>query len=550
MTGRGESQSQRKDPTPHSSDDAPAAGGAPTPTPASNDKANKSPSSRRHSRARRAAEKLAQESEAFCHRTGTLGKRRTRTRKPSSPSASPSPRSRSPEVPLPGAQATAASSSQAPPATPSAGSLDSTRVDQSAQAAPNPPPSSVSTAQVAPNTPHQATRHPNSDAPNAPAPTPNNARARAPRPPRPATGSSAANPIQVDEQQRGDEQPRHHHARIVDPTLLGSQPSRDGSASSSAPRPRQQQEQMVTCPKCHKAFKGLQGHRCSAKTITAPEGESTHLRQWPFNDLKDLDPREIFCSPPTVKDLPMSCAASFSSCFVELAKHIMAGTPGAWHAFFLLPRMVFSLPRGGHGSERRISEKINLFSRGEWKTLLSFRPPNPSHGYVSTPLGKMKRAVSLARAGNLSAASRILTSGSIQDPKDAGVYQALQNLHPAGRSFDFVRPDNCPGLDIDDDLIIRIVRALPPRRAADAAGWRGEYFRRLEPRAHHALAEMIIRAAQRPILLPPATSSLRFRSSPRGPRQERWWHTSHCSRHSFPQARVSMHCRKHEAPAP
>ena len=215
-----------------------------------------------------------------------------------------------------------------------------------------------------------------------------------------------------------------------------------------------------------------------------------------------VEPKEIFSSPPTIKDLPASCTAQFSSSLIELLRHVMAGTPGAWNALFLLPRMVFCLPRGGRGSERRVLSKINLFAHGEWKALLSFRPPRATSGLVSSPHDKARRVISFARAGNLGAATRMLTSGVVQNPQCENVYQALSRLHPAGQRPTALWNSGSPGLDVDEELICRVLRSLPPRRAADAAGWRGEYLRRLTPRAHQALAELVGRLINDPNFVP------------------------------------------------
>ena len=146
--------------------------------------------------------------------------------------------------------------------------------------------------------------------------------------------------------------------------------------------------------------------------------------------------------------------------------------------------------------------KTNLIAHGEWKTLLSFCPPRATSGLVSSPHDKARRVISLARAGNLGAATRMLTSGVVQNPQCEDVYQALSRLHPAGQRPAALWSSGSPGLEVDEELICRVLRSLPPRRAADAAGWRGEYLRRLTPRAHQALAELVNKLINDPNFVP------------------------------------------------
>ena len=156
---------------------------------------------------------------------------------------------------------------------------------------------------------------------------------------------------------------------------------------------------------------------------------SISVRHWPFQSLSDISSDDIFCCPLTIGDCPPSDVPLFSAVVDEIIRHILAGEKDAWKAFFLLPRLVFALPRGGRHCKRLVQVYLSQFNAGQWSSLLLRRVQHIGDSKGS--YNHQKHALSLARVGCFGAAARALTSGKIADSSLDDVYEQIVQLHPA-----------------------------------------------------------------------------------------------------------------------
>ena len=96
----------------------------------------------------------------------------------------------------------------------------------------------------------------------------------------------------------------------------------------------------------------------------------------------------------------------------------------AWKAFFLLPRLILALPRGGSLISRQVHNYLKYFRAGEWEALLTRK----FHHMGERTIGRdrNRRAESLARAGYMSGAVRALGNCAIEDTSKPEVYNKLR----------------------------------------------------------------------------------------------------------------------------
>ena len=104
-------------------------------------------------------------------------------------------------------------------------------------------------------------------------------------------------------------------------------------------------------------------------------------------------------------------------------------------------------------------------------------------------LGKLKRkaALRLCRSGELSRASRILTSSGLAPANDDTI-ERLQSKHPC--SYDEVEPDEAESdilapsspsdaIVLSNAVIVKVLRESPRGSAAGISGWRFEHLKSL-----------------------------------------------------------------------
>ena len=264
-------------------------------------------------------------------------------------------------------------------------------------------------------------------------------------------------------------------------------------------------EHPVQCGYCCLYYRNLQGHSCPERRaalhpqLPPVPNQAIPVKHWPFQLLADVKYEDIFCSPLTIGSVPPNDVSQFSAIVSEITRHILNGEKLAWKALFLLPRMVFALPRGGKAGHKLAHTYLALFSAGEWGALLKRR----AHlmGDPDGLVNKQRRAIALARAGYFSGAARALTNGKLADPAVESVYQKLVELHPAAPRLE-VEPSQHPPCIITDDVFARTVSDTLPRRAPDATGWRGDYFKVLSSGARDDIFKLVERVLKDPKFLP------------------------------------------------
>ena len=219
--------------------------------------------------------------------------------------------------------------------------------------------------------------------------------------------------------------------------------------------------------------------------------------------LSDISYEDIFNSPLTLSDVPRKTRGLYSSIIIELAQCIIGKkneeAEEAWKAFFLLPRLIFALPRGGKKVSRQVYINLTLFRTGGWEALLARRIHHMGEPHVGG--SNVKRAEALARAGYMSGAARALSDGAHCNTADPAVYDELVKLHP-GAARQCPKPQLDPAGVIPEKEFLKVLSSLRPRRAPDAAGWRGEYFKRLNLIAKEHVFKLAQHILQNPKLLP------------------------------------------------
>jgi len=101
----------------------------------------------------------------------------------------------------------------------------------------------------------------------------------------------------------------------------------------------------------------------------------------------------------------------------------------------------------------------------------------------------------------MSGAARAVSDCARCDTADPEVFKQLKNLHPAASQP--LQGSNPKSADvIPEDDFLNILSTLPPRRAPDAAGWRGEYLKRLSPSAKEYVFKLAQHILQAPKSLP------------------------------------------------
>ena len=337
----------------------------------------------------------------------------------------------------------------------------------------------------------------------------------------PTAGSSPTSPLVVDSQDGppqaaavGDSSPSDSHGSARSSAQAGVAARRSKRSETERASPGQNsqvQPKEVVCPLCLNRFHGLKGHRCPVKnnipanpnrdgaaSQSAPQ-VSPAVRSWPFSALSNVSYDSIFCSPLTICDVPLRQVGLFSCVVSELIKYILNGEKEAWKAFFLLPRLVFALPRGGRSTEQLVCTFLTYFRKGEWESLLARKVR--CMGNLGPGASKARRAEALARAGRMSCAARALSDGALCDLSDDNDYNVLKGLHPIAEQRR-AEPRLKSADVLPEQEFLRAVTSMPARLAPDAAGWRGEYFKCLGGGAKDLLFKLCQHILQNPKSLP------------------------------------------------
>ena len=219
---------------------------------------------------------------------------------------------------------------------------------------------------------------------------------------------------------------------------------------------------------------------------------------WDFSLFLEIAPEEMFSSPGTIQSLPRETRSSFSLLVKDVIQLALSGKPGALEALLLLPRLVAPSNLRGRTATSKILEFITLFRAGQFKAL--WERPNIILRYGS--FDPAKRAIALAKAGNLGDAVRALASEGVLDPKDH--IDKLKQLHPDAPLP--AVPDPVPKSRLTQPFnkadFHLVVKHAKWKKAADALGWRMDHVKILSQEALNVLFPLCLRMAKNPRLIP------------------------------------------------
>ena len=135
----------------------------------------------------------------------------------------------------------------------------------------------------------------------------------------------------------------------------------------------------------------------------------------------------------------------------DLASLALGEKRGALEALFLLPRLILPNNMRGRTVVSKVIQNIGTFRKGMFKEL--WERPNLVLRYGS--FDPTKRAEALARAGELGAAVRALTSEGVLEAKDH--IDKLKELHPHEEPL--MAPDR---LAVPEDSLYTLSNQLTP----------------------------------------------------------------------------------------
>ena len=163
----------------------------------------------------------------------------------------------------------------------------------------------------------------------------------------------------------------------------------------------------------------------AAAAMAHPQNEQfVDTTDWETEFFSELEPQKIFSSPGTLQSLPRETRTLFSTLVKDLVSLALGEKRGALEALFLLPRLILPNNMRGRTVVSKVLQNIGTFRKGMFKEL--WERPNLVLRYGS--FDPTKRAEALARAGELGAAVRALTSEGVLEAKDH--IEKLKELHP------------------------------------------------------------------------------------------------------------------------
>lgn len=221
-----------------------------------------------------------------------------------------------------------------------------------------------------------------------------------------------------------------------------------------------------------------------------PDEEFIDPVDWETEFFNDLDPHKMFSSPGTLQSLPRETRTPFSSLIKDLVSLALSSKTGALEGLLLLPRLILPNNLRGRTVVSKIFQNIGMFRKGQFKEL--WDKPNLTLRYGS--FDPARRAEALARAGELGAAVRALTSEGVLDPKEH--IDKLKELHP------FEEPpstpnsmDSHPHTPFTSADFRWTIKNSKRKKAADALGWRMDVIKELNSEAINAICKLCKRIA-------------------------------------------------------
>lgn len=171
-------------------------------------------------------------------------------------------------------------------------------------------------------------------------------------------------------------------------------------------------------------YKGSKANEPNESRDQSVDDKFVKPSNWDFSFFTTIAPEKIFSSPGTIQSLHKETQNAFSLLVKDIIPLVLRKVPGAIEALFLLPRLVAPSNLRGRTATSKILEFISLFRTGQFVPL--WERPNIVLRYGS--YNPVKRAIALAKAGNLGDAIRALASEGVMHPKEC--LDILMTLHP------------------------------------------------------------------------------------------------------------------------
>ena len=227
-----------------------------------------------------------------------------------------------------------------------------------------------------------------------------------------------------------------------------------------------------------------------ASDAWAPRGSKLiPPEHWNLTPFAEVTIEDMFAGVLTLHYIPKEARISFSNLFKDLTNLALMSVKGAFEALLLLPRLI--IPSRVHGSRAaaRVSSLVGQFRLGQFQTLLEAR----NIVFPTAPHNNQRRAITLARAGELGRAASALQASPVLDP--GLCYDKLKQLHPQVQED--IPPPDFPDRDpftVDD--VRDAIKHLKRLRAADVLGWTADVLKALCPDAITVLARLCIKIAK------------------------------------------------------
>ena len=268
-----------------------------------------------------------------------------------------------------------------------------------------------------------------------------------------------------------------------------------GKTTCDANRPKDMEEYSFEVPeRLRETLAPTTTPEAASAMAHPPEEEFVDPTDWETEFFSELMPDKMFSSPGTLQSLPRDTRTQFSTLVKDLVSLALAEKRGALEGLFILPRLILPNNMRGRTVVSKVLQNIGSFRKGMFKELWNM--PNVVLRYGS--FDPAKRAEALARAGELGAAVRALTSEGVLDAKDH--IHKLQELHP--HEDPPMMPDS---LDSHSDPSSHApftsadfrwcVRSAKLKRAADALGWRADIIKQMNSEAVNAICKLCKRIA-------------------------------------------------------
>ena len=134
----------------------------------------------------------------------------------------------------------------------------------------------------------------------------------------------------------------------------------------------------------------------------------------------------------------------------------------AWKLYFMIPRMILTpLVRGGRHVIKNMKEVYQKFLSWEWEELVCLDDSLAAKSTKGNEEARRAAALRLVRCGELSRASRVLTSAGLA-PSTADTAKKLTSKHPPRvESIDLLNMPHSAAINLSENVFYDTVRRSP-----------------------------------------------------------------------------------------